>query len=50
MQRRINKYGALFDTNMEPRPWPLLPFSSTFRCLAMPLYVCPAKYCGNVGP
>jgi len=37
-----------FDATVGPRPSPLLPFSFTFHCLAMPFYRCPAKYRGNV--
>ena len=44
-----NLAGALFGTDVEPEPRPLLPFSVTFRCLAMSFSGCRVKSCGNVG-
>jgi len=32
--------GALFDTNVGPELWPLLPFSFIFCCLAVAFYGC----------
>jgi len=41
-KRLIYKRLALFDVPWRPRPWPLLPFTFTFRRLEMPFYECGA--------
>jgi len=47
-QHQIYKCGAMFYTNMGQMLWPLLPFSSIFRGLAMTFDGCPAQCCRNV--
>jgi len=37
MMSDLQMFGALFDTNMEPGPLPLLYFSFSFRCLTLAL-------------
>ena len=37
MMSDLRMFGALFDTNMEPGPLPLLYFSFSFRCLTLAL-------------